>query len=167
MASLKNATAGIPTVTRPLESSSWSFTDSKPSMMIKYDAKHTHVWTIGEFSKKMQMENGRRLKSDKFSIKVGDKIVDWYVEIFPNGEMNASIGHISAHLLRASKTQYSIDVKYIFSIVDLEGFKSNNKTVEKTIIEPEGYEYGSKKWSHSNLKNLISNDTITIMWLLI
>ena len=75
---LQDPMAEITSMTKPpLESSSWSFTDSKPHMMIEYDAKHTHMWTIGEFSKKMQMENGRGLESDTFSIKVGDKIVDW------------------------------------------------------------------------------------------
>ena len=46
MASSSDSTAGIPTMTKPpLESSSWCFTDSKPPMMVKYDVKHTQVWT--------------------------------------------------------------------------------------------------------------------------
>ena len=132
--------------------------------MIKYDVKHTHVWTIGEFSKKMQMENGMELESRKFSIKVGDKIVDWHVSIYPNGKTDASISHISAYLVKLSKTKLSVDVKYTFSIVDLEGFISNSRTHETTFIQSQGHGDGKKKFiSHSNLTNLISDDTLTIM----
>ena len=166
MASLQDPMAEIPTVTRPpLESSSCSFTDSKPRMKITYDAKHTHLWTIGEFSKKMQMENGRWLKSDTFSIKVGDKIVDWYVKIYPNGISDRNTGLISVTLTKASKTEHPVDVQFTFSIVDLEGLESNSRTTVKTFIQPAcARAYGSRKLiSHSNLKNLISDDTITIM----
>ena len=157
MASLQDPMAEIPTVTRPpLESSSCSFTDSKPRMKITYDAKHTHLWTIGEFSKKMQMENGRWLKSDTFSIKVGDKIVDWYVKIYPNGISDRNTGLISVTLTKASKTEHPVDVQFTFSIVDLEGLGSNSRTTVKTFIQPAcARAYGSRKLiSHSNLKNL-------------
>ena len=133
-------------------------------MKIKYDVKHTHVWTIGEFSKKMQMENGMELESRKFGIKVGDKIVDWHVSIYPNGKMDASISHISAYLVKLSKTKLSVDVKYTFSFVDLEGFISNSRTHETTFIQSQSHGDGKKKFiSHSNLTNLIFDDTLTIM----
>ena len=147
---------------RPLEASSWSFTDSKPRMKIEYDAKHTHEWTIGEFSKKMQMEVGQRLESSTFSIKVGNKIILWCVRIYPNGKTDADIGHISAYLVKASNAKLPLDVKYTLSVVDLKGFKSNSRTKESTFIEPNDYGYGLKKYiSHTNLMNLISDDTIT------
>ena len=143
---------------RPLEARSWSFTDSKPRMKIKYDAKHTHVWTIGEFSKKMQMENGRRLESDTFSIKVGDKIIDWCLKIHPNGDTDASAGHISIYLIKASVTKASVKVNSTISVVDWKGVKSNSKTADwnKSL----GW---SKYISHSDLKNLIPYDSLTIM----
>ena len=132
--------------------------------MIKYDAKRTHVWTIGEFSKKIEMENGRVLESDKFSIKVGDKLINWYVEIYPNGKTESSIGYITAFLIKASKTEHPVDVQLTFSIVDSEGFKSNSRTSQTTFIQSKGHGYGPNKYfSHSKLKKVISDDTITIM----
>ena len=120
--------------------------------MIKYDAKRTHVWTIGEFSKKIEMENGRVLESDKFSIKVGDKLINWYVEIYPNGKTESSIGYITAFLIKASKTEHPVDVQLTFSIVDSEGFKSNSRTSQTTFIQSKGHGYGPNKYfSHSKL----------------
>ena len=37
----------------PLGTTSWSFIDTKPSI-IMYDVEHTHVLTIGNISKKLQ-----------------------------------------------------------------------------------------------------------------
>ena len=104
MASSSDSTAGIPTMTKPpLESSSWCFTDSKPPMMVKYDVKHTQVWTIGGISEKIKLENGKFLMSKMFSIKIGDKIIDWCLRIHPNGWTDESVGHISIYLNKASQ----------------------------------------------------------------
>ena len=112
----------------------------------------------------MQMEVGQRLESSTFSIKVGNKIILWCVRIYPNGKTDADIGHISAYLVKASNAKLPLDVKYTLSVVDLKGFKSNSRTKESTFIEPKDYGYGLKKYiSHSNLMNLISDDTITIV----
>ena len=81
----------------PVESISWCFTDSKPRVMIKHDVKHTHVWTIGDIRKKIKMENGCYLGSDEFSVKIGDKIIDWCLRIYPNGRTTS--GHISVFLV--------------------------------------------------------------------
>ena len=47
----------------PIVSTSWSFTDNEP------DTKYDHAWSIANFNKKMEMENGEELKSGVFSIR--------------------------------------------------------------------------------------------------
>merc|ERR1711988_349682 len=110
----------------PVESTSWSFTDSKPHIlyMIKHDVKHTHVWTIGDIRKKIKMESGCFLESDKFSIKIGDKITDWNIKIYPNGKTDASLGHISVFLTKnTNNTDLPVDAKLVISFVDNNGVK--------------------------------------------
>ena len=126
-------------------------------MKVKYDVKHTQMWTIGGISKKLKLENGKFLKSDTFSIKIRDMIIDWCLQIYPNGDTDESVGHISIYLIKkASVTKVSVNVNYAISVVDRKGVKSYCKTAEK-----------AKGWgwyiSHSDLKNLISYDSLTIM----
>ena len=107
MASSQDPVAGMPIMTKPpVESISWCFTDSEPRVMIKHDVKHTQVWTIGDIRKKIKMENGCYLESDAFSIKIGDKIVDWCLRIYPNGQTDANIGHISVLLKKNTDTDF-------------------------------------------------------------
>ena len=49
----------------PVESTSWSFIDTKPGIA-KYDVKHTHVVTIGNISEKMKVEHGKGLLAERF-----------------------------------------------------------------------------------------------------
>ena len=136
MASSQDSMAGMPIMTKPsLESSSCSFTDSKPRMMIKHDVKHTHVWTIGDIRKKIKMENGCSLESDAFSIKIGYKIVDWCLRIYPNGQTDANIGHISVLLKKNTDTDFPVDAKYVFTFVDNNGVKGKSSIGENTFQE--------------------------------
>merc|ERR1719418_59153 len=84
MASMEGLSSITEVVKLPSELTSRSFTDCKPGV-IKYDVKHTHVWTIGDISKKMEMETGTRVESGVFRIKIGDKFVDWCLSMDPNG----------------------------------------------------------------------------------
>ena len=65
----------------PLESMSWGFVDTKPGI-IEYDVKHTHVLTIGNFSKKMEAEPVTWLREfAAFSIKIGEEFTGWILTI--------------------------------------------------------------------------------------
>ena len=97
MAPSQDSMAGMPIMTKPsLESSSCSFTDSKPRMMIKHDVKHTHVWTIGDIRKKIKMETGCYLPFDEF---VGLFIVG----IFTSGQLWGILGDLSQPFLYTIK----------------------------------------------------------------
>jgi len=64
----------------PIVSTSWSFTDNEP------DTKYDHAWSIANFTRKTDMENGEELKSGVFSIRTKDRQTDWFMRINPNGE---------------------------------------------------------------------------------
>ena len=168
MASSSDSTAGIPTMTKPpLESSSWCFTDSKPPMMVKYDVKHTQVWTIGDIREKIKMETGCFLESDKFSIKIGDKITDWYIKMYPNGPTDTSIGHISVFLKKNTDTDFPVDVKYVITFVDNNGVKGESGTGKKLFDKPALEGWGWDKFlSHAKLREFFPDDdtdSLTVM----
>ena len=54
----------------PMLSTSWSFTDNES------DTKYDHAWSIANFARKMDMENGGELKAGVFSIWTKDRVTD-------------------------------------------------------------------------------------------
>ena len=78
----------------PIVSTSWSFTDNEP------DTKYDHAWSIANFAKKMEMENGEELKSGVFSIRTKDRTTDWFMRINPNGEEKTCKGFVSLFLYK-------------------------------------------------------------------
>ena len=171
MASSQDSMAGMPIVRMakpPLEFASWSFTDSKPSMMIEHDVKHTHVWTIGDIRKKIKMENKCFLESDEFSIKIGDKIIDWCLRIYPNGIDDANIGHISVALMKITNTDLPVDAKYVITFVDNNGVKGESWISEYTFDDRgTGWGVGNGKFlSHAKLREFFPDDdtdSLTVM----
>ena len=153
----------------PLGTTSWSFIDTKPSI-IMYDVEHTHVLTIGNISKKLETEPGTALHSEVFTMKIGDDVIDWCIGICPNGhcEYNGTIGHIAVFLERITDidTESSIDANLIFHIVDKNGYMKRSKIIDKTISKTDSI-FGTAKFiSHSELRknpDLIPEDTLTIM----
>ena len=165
--------AVVPTVKRPpLGTTSWSFIDTKPAI-IKYDVKHTHMVTIGNISKKMEAEHGTVVHSEVFSIKIGDKIIDWFIGICPNGhdKFNQSIGNIGVFLKKITDidAEFFINAVLIFYIVDKNGSKRRSKIKErtsKTFSEASSCCGTANFISHSELRenpDLIPDDTLTIM----
>ena len=154
----------------PLESMSWGFVDTKPGI-IKYDVKHTHVLTIGNFSKKMETEPFIWLEEfAEFSIKIGEEFTGWILGICPNGypRLNGTIGHTGVVLIKITDTEFPIDVDLIFSFVDKNGSKSRIRRGEMTFQAPAGEgRFKIRKFiSHSELRenrDLIPDDTLTIM----
>ena len=150
-----------------------SFTDCKPGVN-KYDVKHTHVWAIGDISKKMEMTHGTgRLRSGVFSIKTGDQTIDWCLAIYPNGEPNydESIGHIGIYLVKITATELPISaVHFTVSLGDNNLLKNarNSDTIVFSPVDTSGGVRGgwNKFLSHSDLRkpaNLIPDDILTVM----
>ena len=117
----------------PLETTSWSFIDTKPDL-IKYDVKHTHVVTIGNINKKMEAEHGTVLQSKEFCIKIGDAITDWYIDIYPNGhDYDGSLKHIGIYLVRDTDTKFYSDANFILSLIDSNGSKRYSASYSLTL----------------------------------
>ena len=105
----------------PIVSTSWSFTDNEP------DTKYDHAWSIANFTKKMEMENGEELKSGVFSIRTKDRTTDWFMRINPNGEEKTCKGFVSLFLYKDGVCEVPINADIIFSIVDKDGTKTRAK----------------------------------------
>ena len=112
----------------PIVSTSWSFTDNEP------DTKYDHAWSIANFTKKMEMENGEELKSGVFSIRTKDRTTDWFMRINPNGEEKSCKGFVSLFLYKDGVCEVPINADIIFSIVDKDGTKTRAKRYEKTYF---------------------------------
>jgi len=147
----------------PIISTSWSFTDNEP------DTKYDHAWSIANFTRKMDMENGEELKSGVFSIKTKDRQTDWFMRINPNGEEKSCKGFVSLFLYKDGNCEVPINADIIFNIVDKDGVKTRAKRCEYTFeknlsSDNRGF---AKFVSHSELRhpqlNLLPNDTLTIL----
>jgi len=164
MANTSKATAPPVGVKKPpILSSSWSFTDNEP------DTKYDHAWSIANFTKKMDMENGEELKSGVFSIRTKDRQTDWFMRINPNGEEKTCKGFVSLFLYKDGVCEIPINADIIFSIVDKDGVKTRAKRCEYTFEKnlPSDNRGFAKFVSHNELKhpqlNLLPNDTLTIL----
>jgi len=147
----------------PIVSTSWSFTDNEP------DTKYDHAWSIANFAKKMEMENGEELKSGVFSIRTKDRTTDWFMRINPNGEEKTCKGFVSLFLYKDGVCEVPINADIIFSIVDKDGTKTRAKRCEYTFEKnlPSDNRGFAKFVSHSELRHpqlsLIPSDTLTIL----
>jgi len=147
----------------PILSTSWSFTDNEP------DTKYDHAWSIANFTKKMEMENGEELKSGVFSIRTKDRQTDWFMRINPNGEEKTCKGFVSLFLYKDGICEIPINADIIFSIVDKDGVKTRAKRCEYMFEKnlPSDNRGFAKFVSHSELRhpqlNLLPSDTLTIL----
>ena len=163
MASMEGLSSITEVVKLPSESTSRSFSDCKPGA-IKYDVKHTHVWAIGDIRKKM--ETGTRIESGVFSIKIGDKFVDWCLSM-DHGWIG-SIGYIGIYLKKITGTEFPLNtVQYKISLMDKNGFRGCNRT---ETLYFDGWAPDAWGWSHvishsqlKNSSNLIPDDTLTVL----
>jgi len=158
------AAAPAPGVKKPpILSTSWSFTDNEP------DTKYDHAWSIANFTKKMEMENGEELKSGVFTIRTKDRQTDWFMRINPNGEEKTCKGFVSLFLYKDGICEIPINADIIFSIVDKDGVKTRAKRCEYMFEKnlPSDNRGFAKFVSHSELRhpqlNLLPSDTLTIL----
>lgn len=147
----------------PIPAASWSFTDNEP------DIKFDHAWSISNFPKKMEMENGEELKSGVFVVKTKDRTTDWFMRINPNGEEKSCKGFVSLFLYKDGVCEVPINTDIIFSIIDKDGAKTRAKRCEYQFDKnlPSDNRGFAKFVSHTELKhpslNLLPNDQLTIL----
>jgi len=147
----------------PIPSTSWSFTDNEP------DTKYDHAWSIANFTKKMDMENGEELKSGVFTVKTKERQTDWFMRINPNGEEKSCKAFVSLFLYKDGCCEVPINTDIIFSIIDKDGVKTRAKRCEYQFDKnlPSDNRGFAKFVSHTELRhpslNLLPNDTLTIL----
>ena len=67
---------------------------------LNYQYRYDHAWSIANFTRKTDMENGEELKSGVFSIRTKDRQTDWFMRINPNGEEKTCKGFVSLFLYK-------------------------------------------------------------------
>ena len=139
-----------------LNSCSWTFTDDEPAK--KYD----HLWSIANFDRKMGMENGRYIQSGNFRISLKGKPTDWYLRLFPNGELKENEGCVSLYLYKANVTPEPVEVEAFFYMVNQQGVKERCYKYQFTF-EKKGVGHGYRNYvEHRNI-SLPTNKTFTIL----
>jgi len=147
----------------PIPATSWSFTENEP------DTKYDHAWSISNFSKKMDMDNGEELKSGVFTVKTKERTTDWFMRINPNGEEKSCKAFVSLFLYKDGICEVPINTDIIFSIIDKDGNKTRAKRCEYQFDKnlPSDNRGFAKFVSHTELKhpslNLLPNDQLTIL----
>ena len=81
--------------------------------ILKPQPRYDHAWSIANFTRKTDMENGEELKSGVFSIRTKDRQTDWFMRINPNGEEKTCKGFVSLFLYKDGNCEVSI---FILSI---------------------------------------------------
>ena len=87
----------------PGHSQTMSRTPSRTHLIyqiLKPQLRYDHAWSIANFTRKTDMENGEELKSGVFSIRTKDRQTDWFMRINPNGEEKTCKGFVSLFLYK-------------------------------------------------------------------
>jgi len=100
------------------EASAWSFTATK-------DTKFSFAWTIENFSRKMESyDNGKRLESGIFKVRVEGLETSWELRCYPNGLSEDGSGHVSMFLRSTDATlpkTFNRKLSYSLEILNEEG----------------------------------------------
>ena len=162
MASAQQSNDG-PAMKKPrVSADSWSKMHDEP------DTKHEHVFEIANFSEKMKMDPKKRLTSAVFSIQTKDKVTDWSILCFPNGDTVKLKDHVSIFLGIKKIPEVPLKTKCALSIMNKDG----SKKVEKNFVQT--FDKGGKirNWGTANFithavllnpeNNLLPDDVLTI-----
>ena len=162
MASQQASSPSGPTVKKArMEADSWSLVKDEPNI------KHDHVFSIANFSKKMEMTVGANFSSSDFNIQIKDKQTKWTLRCYPNGmkeEYQSSVG-IYVYLQKDYDVQIKSEVQ--MSIVNKAGEREKVKSNSvKQTFDP--YEVRMFGWHlfirHEELRsdpNLLPDDVLT------
>ena len=158
MASQQASSPSGPTVKKArMEADSWSLVEDEPNI------KHDHVFSIANFSKKMEMTVGTYVSSSDFNIQIKDKQTKWALLCYPNGmkeEYQSGVGiYLRIRILGQIKTKFQM------SIVNKAGEKVKSNSVKQTFNPSEGKMYGWHLFiRHEELRsdpNLLPDDVLT------
>ena len=83
--------------------------------------KHSQQWTVGNFSKKMRMGNGKSIDSMFFSVRVLGKKTDWSLMLYPNGDKERVAGYLSLYLTCRNRRALDMSLEFKFNLRDSEG----------------------------------------------
>ena len=83
--------------------------------------KHSQQWTVGNFSKKMRMGNGKSIDSMFFSVRVLGKKTDWSLMLYPNGDKERVTGYLSLYLTCRNRRALDMSLEFKFNLRDSEG----------------------------------------------
>ena len=95
--------------------------------------KHAQQWTVGNFSKKMRMGNGKSIDSMFFSIRVLGKKTDWSLMLYPNGDKERVSGYLSLYLTCRNRRALQMSLEFKFSLLDGEGEAAPSPTKSGSI----------------------------------
>ena len=101
---------------------SWSTTEFEETI------KYQHAWSISDFKKMMEKENGVGIRSTDFSIEINhDRIELWSLELYPNGNKEEDTGSVSLFLHLETESETSLNTDAVLSILDGQGQKKISK----------------------------------------
>ena len=141
------------------KSSRWSFNDDE---IERYKIAR-YVWSIANFDKKMSMENGKDIQSERFSISYKGITTDWYLTMYPNGEDYEEEGYVSLLLNKASETPEPVKVEAIFWTVNHQGVKVHSFKLNSAFQSKEEEGYGTFKYEKHTKISLNGSKTYTIL----
>ena len=81
---------------------------------LKPESRYDHAWSIANFTRKTDMENGEELKSGVFSIRTKDRQTDWFMRINPNGEEKTCKGFVSLFLYKDGNCEVETPLFLLF-----------------------------------------------------
>ena len=81
----------------------------KPWKYWEIPFRYDHAWSIANFTRKTDMENGEELKSGVFSIRTKDRQTDWFMRINPNGEEKTCKGFVSLFLYKDGNCEVKVN----------------------------------------------------------
>ena len=131
--------------------------------------KHTQHWTVGNFNKKMSMNNGKSIDSMFFSILVNGKTkTDWSLMLYPNGDKERVTGNLSLYLTCRNRRGLNMSLEFKFLVLDSEGkaaaAPSKSGSISSDMLSTNsswGWEsFVKQKDLRSN--NLLVNNKLTI-----
>ena len=119
-----------------IEADSWSLVEVEPTI------KHDHIFSIANFSKKMEMTAGTCFNSRVFDIQTKDKQTKWALFCYPNGQKEEYQSGVCCFLSPQKIYEVQFQFQFQMSIVNKAGEKVKSKLIKKTFDPSNGIMYG-------------------------
>jgi len=79
---------------------------------------YAHWWEIPDIGSKIGMKNGESLESSVFTIKTNCSQTEWRLKLYPNGNVEESVGYLSIFLERVSEYEKELIVRSVCKLLD-------------------------------------------------